>query len=151
VRYFYQNLFKYADTNEAWCQAEYAFPSLPKDILEQLVSPITDVKVACALFIMNAWKAPGPDGLLAVQTVKWKTLRARREGSWFPISCLWMTCCNLVRTSEVQMICVKNVLGKFCFILGQAVSIEKTSVLFSKNVSRSLHDKLTAVDLLADN
>jgi hypothetical protein len=44
--------------------------------------------------------------------------------------------------TENQMDCVMNILTKFCSMSGQEVSYEKTSILFSKNVSRQIRNKL---------
>jgi hypothetical protein len=45
-------------------------------------------------------------------------------------------------TEEGQMNVVKVVLDNFCKMSGQEVNIEKTSILYSKNVSRSMRLKL---------
>ncbi|MCI07731.1 RNA-directed DNA polymerase (Reverse transcriptase), partial [Trifolium medium] len=106
VSNFYQNLFKYAHTNEEWCQTDYTFPSLRKDILEELVSPITNAEVKCALLIVNSWNALGPNGLHAVKTGQWKTLRAGRES---PVVSHLMFVDDMLQfgeASEGQMICV---------------------------------------------
>lgn len=44
--------------------------------------------------------------------------------------------------TEKQMECVMKTLNLFCSMSEQEVSQEKTSLLFSKNVSRSMHNKL---------
>jgi hypothetical protein len=44
--------------------------------------------------------------------------------------------------TEVQMHSVMTILNKFCTMSGQEVSIEKTSILYSKNVSRRIRDQL---------
>jgi hypothetical protein len=47
--------------------------------------------------------------------------------------------------SEKQMKCVIDTLNQFCNISGQEVSIDKTSILFSKNVERSMRMKLLQI------
>lgn len=42
---------------------------------------------------------------------------------------------HFCRASSDQMQCVMDVLDHFCSLLGQQISIEKTSILFSNNVS----------------
>jgi hypothetical protein len=44
--------------------------------------------------------------------------------------------------TENQMKCVMEILNQFCTISGQEASHEKTSILFSKNVHRSVKNKL---------
>lgn len=41
------------------------------------------------------------------------------------------------------MQCVKKILDEFCLMSGQEISNEKSSMLFSENVSRSMRTKLT--------
>jgi hypothetical protein len=78
----------------------------------------------------------------AVNAGRWKTLRAGRNG---PVVSHLMFADDLLlfgEATENQMDCVMNILTKFCSMSGQEVSYEKTSILFSKNVSRQIRNKL---------
>jgi hypothetical protein len=74
----------------------------------------------------------------AVNAGRWKTLRAGRNG---PVVSHLMFADDLLlfgEATENQMDCVMNILTKFCSMSGQEASYEKTSILFSKNVSNKL-------------
>jgi len=78
----------------------------------------------------------------AVETGEWKVLRAERRG---PIVSHLMFADVLLlfgEATEVQMRCIISIVEKFCSLSGQEVSQEKTSILFSKNTSRCVKDKL---------
>jgi hypothetical protein len=45
-------------------------------------------------------------------------------------------------TSMTQMMCVSNILNKFCNLSGQKFSIEKTSIMFSRNVKGEVKNAL---------
>ncbi|GAU26489.1 hypothetical protein TSUD_361220 [Trifolium subterraneum] len=78
----------------------------------------------------------------AVNEGLWKTLRAGRNG--MNVSHLMFADDLLLfgEATENQMDCLMNILTKFCSMSGQEVSYEKTSILFSKNVSRHIRNKL---------
>ncbi|WJX67818.1 hypothetical protein P8452_52254 [Trifolium repens] len=80
--------------------------------------------------------------LQAVDNGTWKGIRAGREGPM--VSHLMFTDDLLLfgEASERQMRCVTDTLQLFCNMSGQEVSYEKTSILFSNNVERSLKNKL---------
>ncbi|PNY17666.1 ribonuclease H [Trifolium pratense] len=49
------------------------------------------------------------------------------------------------KATDKQMRSTMNVLNKFCDISGQVISMEKTSILFSRNVSRLTRDSLISL------
>jgi hypothetical protein len=78
----------------------------------------------------------------AVNSGKWRGIKAGREG---PMVSHLMFADDLLlfgEATEKQMQCVLDNLNQFCNLSGQEVSYEKTSILFSKNVRRSMRDKL---------
>jgi hypothetical protein len=66
----------------------------------------------------------------------WKSIKAGRRG--LMVSHLMFADDFLLfgEATENQMWCVTNTLNHFCMLSGQKVSHEKTSILFSKKVSR---------------
>jgi hypothetical protein len=76
---------------------------------------------------------------------KWKGIKAGRNG---PMVSHLMFADDLLlfgEAKEGQMQCVIDTLNKFCNLSGQEVSQEKTSIYFSKNVSRELKNKLIRI------
>jgi hypothetical protein len=75
----------------------------------------------------------------------WKALKAGRNGP--TISHLMFADDLLLfgQATDRQMQCVMNILNRFCNLSGQLVSIEKTSVLFSKNVDRVTRQRLLRI------
>jgi hypothetical protein len=78
----------------------------------------------------------------AVDTGAWHTFRAGRHGPF--VSHLMFADDLLLfgEATENQMNCVIDILDQFCTMSGQEVSHEKTSILFSKNVTRGVKNKL---------
>ncbi|MCH87265.1 ribonuclease H, partial [Trifolium medium] len=70
---------------------------------------------------------------------EWRAIRAGRNGPF--ISHLMFADDLLLfgEATELQMSCVIRILNLFCRLSGQQVSAEKTSIYFSRNVSRSMH------------
>jgi hypothetical protein len=78
----------------------------------------------------------------AVKEGTWKAPRAGRNG---PIVSHLMFAYDLLLFGEAtteQLKCMTDILDKFCRLLGQQVSNEKTSVFSSSNTSRRLRDTL---------
>lgn len=76
--------------------------------------------------------------LHAVNSNKWKTLRMGKQGS---LSSYLMFVDGLLLFGEArksQMNYVMDILHNFCDVSGQEVSKEKTSMIFSKNITRSM-------------
>jgi hypothetical protein len=83
--------------------------------------------------------------LHAVNRGEWKGIKAGRHG---PTVSHLMFADDLLlfgEAQEGQMQCVIDVLNTFCGLSGQEVSQEKTSIFFSKNVSRGVKDKLLRI------
>ncbi|GAU31728.1 hypothetical protein TSUD_215290 [Trifolium subterraneum] len=78
----------------------------------------------------------------AVDGGNWQPIKAGRSGPF--ISHLMFADDLLLfgKATEVNMRTITDTLEKFCELSGQLVSIEKTSVLFSKNVPRDLRNVL---------
>jgi hypothetical protein len=62
---FYQKLFTRTQVLFEWNQTSVTYPRLSNELLEMLNAPITNDEVRKAIFVMNPWKAPGPDGFPA--------------------------------------------------------------------------------------
>jgi hypothetical protein len=62
---FYKKLFTDTHISRDWFQSEITYPNLDTDMLSQIAAPINNEEVKRALFNMNPWKAPGPDGFPA--------------------------------------------------------------------------------------
>jgi hypothetical protein len=62
VNSFYQKLFSNNHVGRDWFQTTITFPMLESDNIEKLSEPFRHDEVKHALFSMNLWKAPGPDG-----------------------------------------------------------------------------------------
>jgi hypothetical protein len=65
VKQFYQKLFSNMHARCDWFQTDLTFPILDNDVLKKLADPCTKDEVRRALFAMQPWKAPGPDGFPA--------------------------------------------------------------------------------------
>ncbi|MCH80961.1 hypothetical protein A2U01_0001739, partial [Trifolium medium] len=65
VNQFYQKLFSNTHAWREWFQTEITFPALDSDMMMKLAAPFTNDEVRNALFAMQPWKAPGPDGFPA--------------------------------------------------------------------------------------
>jgi hypothetical protein len=65
VNVFYQALFRGTNDVCEWYQTYYTFPRIEHQVLIRLSEEVKDCEVKKALFSMNAWKAPGPDGFPA--------------------------------------------------------------------------------------
>lgn len=81
----------------------------------------------------------------AVETGEWCTLKAGRNGSL--VSQLMFADDLLLfgEASEKQLNCVMRTLNFFCSMSGQEVSQEKTSIFFSRNVTRGMRERLTQI------
>jgi hypothetical protein len=62
---FYQKLFTMNQFYGDWYQTDVTYPRLSSEALGELSTPITNDEVRRAMFHMNPWKAPGPDGFPA--------------------------------------------------------------------------------------
>ncbi|GAU34270.1 hypothetical protein TSUD_321160 [Trifolium subterraneum] len=83
--------------------------------------------------------------LQAVEEGKWRGIKAGRNG---PMISHLMFADDLLlfgSASVDQMRCVVDSLNLFCSMSGQEVSQDKTSVMFSRNVERSLRTKLLSI------
>jgi mannosylglycoprotein endo-beta-mannosidase len=73
---------------------------------------------------------------------EWKAIRAGRRG---PLVSHLMFADDLLlfgEATEAQIKCVTRIMDLFCNMSGQQISHEKTSIFFSKNVSRAKRDRL---------
>ncbi|MCH86827.1 RNA-directed DNA polymerase (Reverse transcriptase) [Trifolium medium] len=80
--------------------------------------------------------------LHAVEEGKWNGIKAGRNG---PVVSHLMFADDLLlfgEANEKQMHCVIDTLNQFCGMSGQEVSRDKTSILFSRNVERSMRSRL---------
>ena len=66
VNMFYVKLFTLNDNDSEWQKIKISFPRINNDIMTQLQTAISDQDVKHAVFSMNPWKAPGPDGFRLV-------------------------------------------------------------------------------------
>jgi hypothetical protein len=83
--------------------------------------------------------------LHAVEEGKWKGIKAGRNG---PVVSHLMFADDLLlfgEANERHMQYVIDVLDRFCSMSGQEASIEKTSILFSRNVGRSMRSRLLQI------
>jgi hypothetical protein len=81
----------------------------------------------------------------AVESGEWKALRADRSG---PLGSHLMFADDLLlfgEATKIQINCVTRILTNFCRISGQEVSLEKTSIFFSKNVNRDTRSRLVQI------
>jgi hypothetical protein len=62
---FYQKLFSINHVPVEWQPTNVSYPRLSSEVIENLNKPIVNEEVRSALFRMNPWKAPGPDGFPA--------------------------------------------------------------------------------------
>lgn len=46
------------------------------------------------------------------------------------------------KATKARLLCVMDTMEKFCNMSGQEIRYDKTSIIFSKNVSRSMQNKL---------
>lgn len=65
VNSFYKDLFSDPALDVPWVQFHLSFPRIEQNLLDALGQDISEVEVKKALFDMDAWKAPGPDGFPA--------------------------------------------------------------------------------------
>jgi hypothetical protein len=83
--------------------------------------------------------------LQAVEEGKWKGIKVGKNG---PMISHLMFADDLLlfgEATEEQMECVIDSLNNFCSMSGQEVSQDKTSVIFSRNVTRGLKTKLLTI------
>jgi hypothetical protein len=81
----------------------------------------------------------------AVEEGRWNGIKAGRHG---PVVSHLMFADDLLlfgEANERQMQCVMDTMETFCSMSGQEVSIEKTSILFSRNVGRSVRSRLVHI------
>jgi hypothetical protein len=62
---FYMKLFTRNQALFDWHETLVTYPKLSNEVLEKLNAPIVNDEVRKAIFYMNPWKAPGPDGFPA--------------------------------------------------------------------------------------
>ncbi|PNX79184.1 ribonuclease H, partial [Trifolium pratense] len=62
---FYVKLFSEDQMHRAWHNTEISYPTMDPMVMSNLAAPITMEEVKCAVFNMQPWKAPGPDGFSA--------------------------------------------------------------------------------------
>jgi hypothetical protein len=62
---FYRKLFTRTQDLIDWHQTAVTYPRLSNEKLEKLDAPIDNDEVRKAIFNMDPWKAPGPDGFPA--------------------------------------------------------------------------------------
>lgn len=77
-----------------------------------------------------------------VNTKNWRALRMGKEGHWLSHLMFADDLLLLEEAKECQMECVMNILGKFNDMSGEEVNKEKTCIIFSKNVSRCIRNKI---------
>jgi hypothetical protein len=80
--------------------------------------------------------------LQSMDNGEWKAIRAGRRG---PLVSHLMFADDLLlfgEATEAQIKCVTRIMDLFCNMSGQQISHEKTSIFFSKNVSRAKRDRL---------
>ncbi|XP_057733875.1 uncharacterized protein LOC130949067 [Arachis stenosperma] len=62
---FYKSLFCHLDDVDLGCLGDVPLPSLNEEACNNLTAPVTMEEVRTAVFHMNSFKAPGPDGFQA--------------------------------------------------------------------------------------
>ena len=62
---FYKSLFCHLDDVDLGCLGDVPLPSLNEEACNNLTAPVTMEEVKTAVFHMNSFKAPGPDGFQA--------------------------------------------------------------------------------------
>ncbi|MCH92036.1 RNA-directed DNA polymerase (Reverse transcriptase), partial [Trifolium medium] len=65
VNEFFHKLFASTHDRRDWFVSDISYPELGDGCIAKLASPLMNEKVKNALFSMNPWKAPGPDGFPA--------------------------------------------------------------------------------------
>ncbi|XP_058733915.1 uncharacterized protein LOC131605592 [Vicia villosa] len=86
----------------------------------------------------------------AVTKKKWKAFQVGKDG--VNISHLMFADDLLIfgEASEKQVSCMMEILKKFCSMSGQDISKEKSSILFSRNVARSVRSRLMSLSGLRE-
>jgi len=83
VNMFYVKLFTLNDNDSEWQKIKISFPRINNDIMTQLQTAISDQDVKHAVFSMNPWKAPGPDGFrLVFISIRGKQLMQAHAVLW---------------------------------------------------------------------
>jgi hypothetical protein len=62
---FYKKLFSTDQMSRNWENTDITYPALDQEVLSKLAEPISNEEVRRAVFNMQPWKAPGPDGFPA--------------------------------------------------------------------------------------
>lgn len=62
VNHYYRELFGPSPSLGSWYQTPFSFPRLDEQVLASLDLPPSNNEIKAAVFGMNPWKAPGPDG-----------------------------------------------------------------------------------------
>lgn len=120
-------------------------PLLPEELVREIllrlpVKSLVQFKCVCKL-----WKTLISNSQFAkshLQTNKWSPVQVGRNDA--SISDLMFADDLLLfgEATKKQVLCVKSILETFCSMSGQDVSCDKSCILFSSNVSRSVITKL---------